>query len=54
MGSAYFGFYLLAMGKGRSRSAQRLMQLISEAGFSDPRLRATRLPLQVGLITAKK
>jgi demethylspheroidene O-methyltransferase len=54
MGSAYFGFYLLAMGKGKSRSAQRLMQLIYEAGFRDPRLRATRLPLQVGLIVAKK
>jgi hypothetical protein len=30
------------------------MQLIYEAGFRDPRLRATRLPLQVGLIVAKK
>ncbi|NBW00748.1 MAG: methyltransferase domain-containing protein [Betaproteobacteria bacterium] len=54
MGSAYFGFYLLAMGKGRSRSAQRLMQLISQVGFKDARLRSTRLPLQVGLIIAQK
>jgi len=53
MGDAYFGFYLLAMGKGRSRSAQRLMELIREAGFKSPELASTRLPLQTRLIVAK-
>jgi demethylspheroidene O-methyltransferase len=54
MGDAYFGFYLLAMGKGRSRTAERLTQLIREAGFADPRLMPTRLPLQTRLILAKR
>ena len=54
MGSAYFGFYLLAMGKGRSRSASVLADMIRQAGFREPRLQPTRLPLQVGLIVAKK
>lgn len=54
MGDAYFGFYLLAMGKGKSRSAQRLMQLIAEAGFSNPTLQSTRLPLQTRLIQARR
>lgn len=54
MGDAYFGFYLLAMGKGKSRSAQRLMDLIREAGFSDPTLQSTRLPLQTRLIQARR
>ncbi len=54
MGSAYFGFYLLAMGKGKSRSADRLMTLIRQAGFESPRLESTRLPLQVRLIVARR
>ncbi len=52
MGDAYFGFYLLAMGKGRSRSADRLMALIREAGFRDPKLVPTRLPLQTRMVVA--
>lgn len=54
MGSAYFGFYLLAMGKGKSRTPDRLMEMIREAGFASPRLMATRLPLQVRLIVARR
>lgn len=52
MGDAYFGFYLLAMGKGRSRTAQRLTELITQAGFTSPRVENTRLPLQTRLIVA--
>lgn len=54
MGDAYFGFYLLAMGKGRSRSAQQLMELMARAGFTGAELQSTRLPLQVRLIVARK
>ena len=54
MGDAYFGFYLLAMGKGRSRSAQQLMELTAQAGFTGAELQSTRLPLQVRLIVARK
>jgi len=54
MGDAYFGFYLLAMGKGRARSAGRLVALIQEAGFRSCQFRPTRLPLQTSLIVATK
>lgn len=53
-GAAYFGLYLLAMGPGRPRSAERLAALISTAGFSDVQQRPTRTPLQVGLLSARK
>jgi demethylspheroidene O-methyltransferase len=54
MGDAYFGFYLLAMGKGRSRSAERLSELVREAGFTSVRLESTRLPLQVRMLVAQR
>ncbi|MFN4987143.1 MAG: methyltransferase [Burkholderiales bacterium] len=54
MGDAYFGFYLLAMGKGRSRSAERLLSMIQEAGFRSCQFKPTRLPLQTSLIEARK
>jgi demethylspheroidene O-methyltransferase len=53
MGAAYFGMYLLAMGSGRSRSAQALADLLTQAGFTDIRTRRTALPLQTGLIVAR-
>ena len=34
MGHAYFGFYLWAMGRGRSRSAQTITQMLKDAGFT--------------------
>ena len=37
MGDAYFGFYLLAMGRGQPRSAERLTALLVEAGFQSVR-----------------
>jgi demethylspheroidene O-methyltransferase len=53
MGDAYFGFYLLAMGKGRSRSAAQLTELLYAAGFGDVRLLRNHIPLQTQLIVAK-
>jgi demethylspheroidene O-methyltransferase len=53
-GAAYFGLYLMAMGPGRPRSAERLAALISTAGFADVQQRHTRTPLQVGLLSARK
>ena len=52
MGDAYFGFYLLAMGKGRSRSAADLTALLHAAGFSDVRLLANDMPLQTQVLVA--
>lgn len=52
MGDAYFGFYLLAMGKGRPRSATELIAMLGAAGFTAARLLPTRMPLQTQLIVA--
>lgn len=53
MGDAYFGFYLLAMGRGQARTAEQLSALVRSAGFDNIRLLPTRIPLQVRLLTAK-
>ena len=52
MGDAYFGFYLLAMGKGRPRSATELIAMLGAAGFKTARRVPTRMPLQTQLIVA--
>lgn len=53
VGDAYFGFYLLAMGSGRARSAQEIIKLLVDAGFEAVRVRDTRRPLQTGLVEAR-
>ena len=53
MGDAYFGLYLLAMGKGRARSAARLAELMATAGFAEVRAIPTALPLQTGMLLAR-
>lgn len=54
MGDAYFGFYLLAMGKGRPRTARQLQGMLARAGFAKSQLIPTRQPLQSSLIVATK
>jgi demethylspheroidene O-methyltransferase len=53
MGDAYFGFYLLAMGKGRPRSPADLNALLKAAGFAPARLLRTPLPLQTQVMVAR-
>jgi demethylspheroidene O-methyltransferase len=53
MGDAYFGFYLLAMGRGRPRSARELTRMLQAAGFESVRLLPTRMPLQTRLLVAR-
>ena len=53
IGDAYFGFYLLAMGSGRTRRPEELEALLRAAGFDDVRLRPTRMPLQTRLLVAR-
>lgn len=53
MGDAYFGFYLMAMGSGRSRTPQRLSEMLQAAGFGAIRQVPTRIPLQTGLLVAR-
>ena len=54
MGDAYFGMYLLAMRGGRARTAKELAALLQAAGFDQVRELATPVPLQVGVIVAKR
>jgi demethylspheroidene O-methyltransferase len=53
MGDAYFGMYLLAMGRGRPRTAAELTALLHAAGFTQVRTVPTRMPLQAGLLLAR-
>lgn len=53
MGNAYFGLYLLAMGRGEPRSEARLRALLADAGFIDIRRLPTALPLQASALLAK-
>ena len=54
MGDAYFGFYLLAMGSGRPRSAAVLTSMLQQAGFPQIRQAATSTPMLTSLLVAKK
>ncbi len=54
MADAYFGFYLLAMGKGRARRPDELVAMLLQAGFESARQIATPRPLLSGLIHAQK
>ncbi len=52
MADAYFGFYLLAMGRGRPRTEKRLKAMLAEAGFSEFRHIPTPIPLQTSILAA--
>jgi demethylspheroidene O-methyltransferase len=54
IGDAYYGLYLAAMGKGRSRSPAELTALLRSAGFSQVRLLPTPLPLQTRVLLARR
>jgi demethylspheroidene O-methyltransferase len=53
MGDAYFGFYLLAMGQGRPRTATELRALLTRAGFASVEVRPTRRPMFTQLLVAR-
>ena len=53
MGHAYFGFYLLAMGRGQPRSEARLRDLLQASGFARVRRLGTHLPLQASVLIAE-
>jgi demethylspheroidene O-methyltransferase len=54
MGDAYFGFYLLAMGRGRPRSVATLRAMLTAAGFGAVRQVRTRMPLQTQMLVAER
>jgi len=53
VGDAYFGFYLLAMGRGRPRTPARIGEMLVAAGFSKPRLIPTAMPMQTSVVVAE-
>ena len=52
-GDGYFGFYLLAMGSGRPRSAGELGDMLRAAGFRRVRELKTAQPMLVRVLTAE-
>jgi demethylspheroidene O-methyltransferase len=52
MGEAYFGFYLLAMGRGRPRRPEELRAMLAEAGFASSRALPTPTPLLTRVLIA--
>jgi len=54
IGDAYFGFYFLAMGQGRSRTRAELSALVEQAGFAPLSERRTALPMLVRVLTTKR
>ncbi|PWS39037.1 methyltransferase [Falsiroseomonas bella] len=52
-GDAYFGFYLLAMGRGRPRRPDELQALLASAGFASSRLLPTHTPLLTRVMIAE-
>jgi demethylspheroidene O-methyltransferase len=54
VGDAYFGFYLLAMGRGRARTASEIGALLDAAGFGAVRALKSRRPLLVSALVAQR
>jgi demethylspheroidene O-methyltransferase len=53
MGEAYFGFYLLAMGRGRPRRPEEIRRMLEAAGFARSRLLSTPTPLLTRALLAE-
>lgn len=53
VGDAYFGFYLLAMGRGRPRTLEELSRLLRQAGFARVEEVRTRRPLLTRIVLAR-
>ena len=54
MGQAYFGFYLLAMGRGRPRSSQEIKDFLIEAGFKRTKLVKNMMKINAQIVVAEK
>jgi demethylspheroidene O-methyltransferase len=52
MGDGYFGLYLFAMGTGRPRRPDEIIDLLQKAGFARAHVLRTRRPLLARVITA--
>ena len=53
-GDAYFAFYTLAMGTGRTRTPRAIRALLTEAGFEGARDAGTTRPFVTRVVTARR
>jgi len=51
---AYFHFYLMAMGEGQLRTAEKLSCMLAEAGFSQIKLLSNAMPIHTRILIARK
>ncbi|RBP02900.1 demethylspheroidene O-methyltransferase [Roseiarcus fermentans] len=54
MGDAYFGLYLLAMGRGRPRTPDEIGALLKDAGFARPLRLRTPNPFVLSIVKASR
>ena len=54
MGHAYFGFYLLAMGRGRPRTIQEISLLAKHAGFKGVQVLPCSMPINAQVLLISK
>jgi len=54
MGHAYFGFYLLAMGRGRPRTIEEISNLAMHAGFSGVEVLRCSMPINAQVLLISK
>jgi demethylspheroidene O-methyltransferase len=54
MGHAYFGFYLLAMGRGRPRTVNEISNLLKKVGFKSTQTVATKMPINTQIVLASR
>lgn len=52
VGDIYFGFYMLAMGRGRVRTPREVSEMLTRAGFSRTRFISTNTPVITQMIAA--
>lgn len=53
VGDAYFGFYLLAMGSGRPRTAEAIDALLEKSGFLPAKRYPTPVPMVASVLAAR-
>ncbi|MCQ8277503.1 acetylserotonin O-methyltransferase [Acetobacteraceae bacterium KSS8] len=53
VGDAYFGWYLLSMGRGEPRSARRIEAMLRDSGFGSIQRRRTRIPMLAQIMIAR-
>ncbi len=54
VGDAYFGMYLLAMGRGRPRRSREIAAMLERAGFVRVGVRRTLRPMLVSVVSGTR